>query len=449
MRFLRFKSIVSLKPQLLSGETRITPSLINETIANNELADLKAIVTANKQLLTPSLQNQLADIIHHDYSVYYLLKDHQFNSSQLKSLIRSNPGRVDSSWDLYCRHGQDAGHDEVYVEVITKLMYGEKSDPASKVLEVDWAKVCYLYGLLANKELIKKEVFDKLMESQTTSFQYFQFDTEFLKTKLGELEGITYGLVFNQIYKDVNLETLAKGLELNYNFDFLANKEFIKEYQKLTNQTPSNFDITDVLQYINTNKLDIRAEPESLLVRMALIKIYGMKMDDFGKLLEKYHGYQTHSKFGIEIVQALVIQSYCYKCFNDKAPELLDVIEVLMLETVPIKVLQALILTHSQFDVDKSLQVYNKYIRHLSTTPNEVTGRSPAGLLHESLILAFLYNNDREFGQLIYDKVELRDDEKKILKALFKVYGASFADDTWESARPRLELYIRTMIRNL
>lgn len=438
LRFIRFNSISTTKPRILSGELPITKGLIEKAIQNNELSDLKEILQQNKSLLSPPVKNTLADFISNDFSFYYLLKDHQWSIDQLKSLISVNPGRVDSSWDLYTRHGSPVEDDLIH-HLIKSLIEYE-----------DWPKVLMLYKKLGDKKVVGDEIFEKLMEKPEL-LPFFELDKEYLGSRIKELDGLAFLSVFQQIYKEVDFEVLAKGLGATMKSKIEQPSQFIEDYKRLTGETISS-ESPDIVEHIETNKLDLDDQPESLLVRMKLMELYAMENNDFETALKKYHQYQTHTDFGMELIQNILIQAYCLKAFNESKPELLPIVEALMLENIPIKIIQSLILTHAQFDADKSLEIYNKYIQQVSTKPNE-SQRSSAGLLNESIMLAYLYNNDRDFATIIYDKVQnsglLNEHEMSCLKRLFKVYGDAYIEDDWVKAKPILHQHIYSTMRNL
>lgn len=463
LRFIRFNSISTIKNQLINGEVPITKQLIEKSVKNDELPQLKAILKQNSGLLTPLVKNDLINYIPQDFSIYYLLKDqeHHWTSTQIASLIKSNPERVDTSWELYLRHGPqsqaltqtDANiQDEVYKTLIEKLLI-EPSDS-------DWAKILYGYRKLQDKGLVQESIFAKLVEQNSTNLAFFDFPYEFLLIKVNGLSESQFSVVFQKLFQD-DPEKLPYDIYIKAINSFKSikpNTEFISTFRQITNEkediTYNELEITDILSYIEDKGLDINDNvPESLLLRLKIIEIYGMELNDFDKLLKKYHQYQTRSKFGFELIQNLLIQCYCLKSFDESNKEILPLINALMLENVPIKVIQCLILTNSAFGTDTSLEIYNKYIGHVSNTPNEFTNRSPAGLLNESIMLAFLYNNDREFASIIFDKLAankaLPEHELSILKKLFKVYGDVFIEDSWETARPKLKQYISNTIKKL
>lgn len=448
LRFIRLNSsIAGLRSRIASGEVPITKDLIEKAIKSDEFHVIKSAVSKNPQLLNESIKSDMAGFIHKDFSIYYLLKDHQFTENQLASLIANNPERVDSSWDLYHRHMQGFSQ-VVSIELIKKLI----SDP----LESDWPKIIHLFNQLNDKLEIQDILFENLVDSEQNSsmLQYLEFDTEFLMGKLSNLKGVGYTVCFGKVMREkLPLELYAKAFD---NFvDVPVNKQLVDQVKQLSKSFSASqpISLNEIVDYIETENLDNSKDPESLLIRIQLMEYYGMDVKNFEILLKKFHHYQTHSTFGIEIIQNLLIQSYCLKAFEEKATEVFPIIDVLLLENIPIKIIQALILSNSAIDVNKSLEIYNQYIPHVSTSPNEHTQRSPAGLLNESIILSYLYNNDRDFANIIMDKIIssklLLDYEVSTIKKLFKMYGDAYIEDDWKLAKPKIHSYIVNTIRNL
>lgn len=457
LRLVRFNSISAIKHQLVNGEVPITKSLIENALKNNEFHQLKSVLKDNSQLLTPPIRNELVDVLPHDFSIYYLLKDqnHEWTSEQLASLIKTNPERVDTSWELFLRHQETVKNpqisDLVYTALIEKLMVEPPSDS-------DWAKILSIYTKLNDASEIQQLVFDKLCETNSPNLLFFEFPKEFLLKNMTTLSESQYSIVFQKLFQSdpssLEFELYVKAL--NSFKPVSINKEFVTIFKQLTGKQLNTTEVTlqGILDYIEENKMDVNNKvPQSLLLRLKIFEIYGMQMNDFEKLLQKYHQYQIHSDFGMEIIQNLLIQCYCWKTFAESDKNLLPIIDALMQEEIPIKVLQNLILANSAFGTEKCLDIYNKYINHVSNKPNEFTNRSAAGLLNESIMLAFLYNRDREFASLMFDKIvstkALADHELEVLKKLFKVYGDAFEQDSWETAQPKLAEYISEQMKRM
>lgn len=444
LRFVRHKSISTLKNHIVSGEVPVTKKLIEDSIKKDQFHELKSILKSNASLLTQPVKNELFSYISQDFSIYYLLKEHKLTPEQLSQVILHNPERVDSSWELFQRH--ESPSQLVYETLIAKLI----KDPSDN----DWAKVFHIYSKLEDKKKVEESLLVSLLEKKPDVIPYFGFEQHLLKSKLNDVAGIQFSALFSSIYnKPVDLEWYAKALDNTV--DLEGNTSFAEQVKALGTEVldVGKYNRQVILEYIEEKGLDFDSKPESLLVRLKLMEIYGMDLKDFDTLLKKFHLYQSKATFGIEFVQNMVSQSYCLKMFEDKNESISSVIEVLLLENIPIKLLQAQILSHSAFGTSRPLEIYNKYVSHVGTKPNEHTNRSPAGLLNELIITAFLYNNDREFGHLIFDKIsqlgKLEELEVAIIKNVFKVYGDAFEEDSWDKAQPKLHSYISKVIRNL
>lgn len=447
-KYVRWNSLSSI----ITKETPISENLIKETINKDEFTNLKTILHENQSLIDNNVQQLLVNYIPQDFSLYYLVKNKELNLDQLINVIENNPGRVDSAWDLYKRHGSQFHDDRLFSVMIHKLLE-EELDPAT------WGKIAYLFNKLENSSDILSSVLEALKHNDLSLLPYFNFTPQALMACINDSEGSLFIAVFKVLFykgAQFDLDQYAKALLTLEDEPGEASIEFVLYYNQLVSEPPKLSNTTfsnDLINHIEANKLDTNEIPESLLIRLKLIKLYGMERLDFQKIMEKLHHYQAHAKFGIEIVQADVIHAICLKCFAENDPVYIDIINTLMVENIPIKLIQCLILTHSQFNPEECLGIYNKYINHVGTKLNEFSGRSPSGLLTESLILSYLYNKDREFAQVIFEKVDLSkkldDKEIIIIKKLFKVYGEVWEDDNWDTARSKLHDYVVTTMKSL
>mmetsp|Transcript_7158 Transcript_7158/g.9059 ORF Transcript_7158/g.9059 Transcript_7158/m.9059 type:complete len:532 (-) Transcript_7158:47-1642(-) len=437
------------------------------------------------------INNLLSCGLKHDFSLYHTVKkidNHKWSSDALVSLIDSNPGRVDQSWDLYLRHGKDIENDMLYSKILEKLLLGEKIEISDNEFEIDIGKLAKSLALVDKLRSPEdnghiENLLKGLIDLKVLSGLYLSsLKKESIESKLMQmdLDNLSFLKIFSMVFYEtpdiLAKEALCKALTISHQLDEqlvnedndIESKNFqmlSSEYSKISEPngieySPFNHDSIiklrkDLLSYIEENRLDMDKTPESILIRMKLIETYGMDTNDIKLALAKYHTYQTHEKFGIEFIQHKLIQSFCFQAIRESNEHYLKIAETLLtVENIPIKVLQCYILANSEFNIDKSLDVYNDYIRNVSRTVNEHSGRSASGLMTESLMLCNLYHNDREFAYLLFDKAVangiLSDEhEINIIKKLFKVYGDSFVEDNWNSAKPILKKYVLNSIRSL
>ncbi|CUM52542.1 uncharacterized protein AC631_04312 [Debaryomyces fabryi] len=437
------------------------------------------------------INNLLSYGLKHDFSLYHTAKkieSHKWSSDALTSLIDSNPGRVDQSWDLYLRHGKDIENDTLYSKILEKLLLGEKIEISDNEFEIDIGKLAKSLALVDKlsspedsgqiENLLKGLIDLKVLSGLSLSgLKNGSIETKLMQM---DLDSLSFLKIFSMIFYEnpdiLAKEALCKALTISHQLDEnlvnedndIESKNFQMlrdEYSKISQvneveYSEFNHDSIiklrkDLLSYIEENRLDMDKTPESILIRMKLIETYGMDTNDIKLALAKYHTYQTHEKFGIEFIQHKLIQSFCYQAIRESNEHYLKIAETLLtVENIPIKVLQCYILANSEFNIDKSLDVYNDYIQNVSQSINEHSGRSPSGLMTESLMLCNLYHNDREFAYLLFDKAVangiLSDEhEISIIKKLFKVYGDSFVEDNWDCAKPILKKYVLNSIRSL
>lgn len=418
-------------------------------------------ITALKELLNPNNSNDAVNELLHfalpqDFSIYFsLLKErpsHEWNDHALVSLLKSNPGRVYSLTDLMKKHGHSSVGEEVRKVIILKLLYGEKAEVHDGEFQLTDGNI--------SEAIVHLNKFGDVAQV-----------TDFLNTIIDHaIEKGAYALM-----SDINIRGYANWLA-EHKVKEVKNKEaFLRLTEIVFNQSPQNLakhilsDILAledkelyqrkseffdrVLSYIVENQLDLdKRDAESLLLRIQLIATYGINKDRIDVALEKFHYYQSHEKSGIELVQTKLVQAFCYQSFAKSDPTFLKIAEsLIVVDELPVKTIAQLILASSKTE-GKDLEIYNDYINNVSKEVNEKTKRSASGILTEAMMIASLYGNDREFAQLLFEKAvenKIISDEMEIatLRKLFKVYGDAFEEDSWESAKPKLEKYVLDTIK--
>ncbi|KAM3123880.1 hypothetical protein CJJ07_001250 [Candidozyma auris] len=451
--FIRFSCILH---SLKDGSTVSAHEIDKFFTANNPTSEHLSLVheIVKDHKVAPNTINQLLKYsLPEDFSLYHTLKranpSHVWDNEALKALIMSNPGRVDSSWTLLERYGE-AADENVHLAVIEKLLEGENSEIKEDMIEITHERLDRAIDLLnrVNKDVSHLRHWDSLLAKCIQLGCLDKLDkveahlfVEYINEQLSNTEEQNY-LALANIVLEKNHKSLTK-----------AN---IAKMLSLAAKKPDTVDdLRELVDFVELEGLDCdKNDPEALLVRLQLIPAYGIALGDFNKVLEKFHKYSTHEKFGIELVQAKVVQVFSYQAFKRGDKTLLNIAETLVNpEEIQVKTLAQLILARAKFDSEKSLKLYNDYIQQVSKDVNEVTKRSPTGILTEALMVASLYDNDREFAQLLYEKAiqnKMLIDEAEIalIKKVFKKYGESFQEnDTWKQARPRFTEVVLEMIK--
>lgn len=424
-------------------------------ITSQEIETLRQLLKSN---ISTDLANELLRLgLSHDFSLYYAAtKNHEWNDLALMSLILNNPGRVFSLESLANKHLGGLLSDEIRHLLVRKLLLGENVDQGDESYK-------------PSKDSIRKAI--DLINGCKLGHG--------LEGSLGNL--LDAALVHDSLAMLHDLEVAGVGEWLVKNRldnlpDDLTNAQYLEIAQLIFKDDPSllskqnycrilsledaseQFEpfIDDALAYIELNHMDFdKTDANSLLVRIQLIETYGITKNDLDTMLKKFHAYQSKEKFGIEYVQIKVVKAFCFQSFKENDATNLKIAETLVLpEGLPVSTVAELILANSQISAEKSLEVYNDYIQLVSASLNEVTKRSPKGILTEALIISSLYNNDREFAELVYQKAietSTISDENEIalIKKVFKAYGDAFKEDSWESAKPIFKQFVLGHIKDL
>lgn len=467
----------------LSGEYnpegRTTSHLLGAlTGEEDQLRSLVKLVNELSHLLENPRHHIMNEILcsalAHDFSLYYHVpENHQWSKKAIKSLILANPGRAMSTWELLEKHNVNPD-DEILEVLVERALFGERYEQEEDAVQFSGMhifKAIELFNSIKEPSiLVVNLLLDTLVDQNALcALKYARVDRQILKEKLTspEMPPLAYlriSLVLMDDPSIFSIEALSKLLLSCYKKDTPSFQEALasdaascKQLQKYFDDTMDTLDpqalLEKVIRYIEDTKLDSSKDAESLLLRLELVRAYGIYMNDIQAALRKFHHYQTHDKFGLEFVQLNLQQAFCYQAVSQGNQHHLKVAETLTNPNhIAVTSLTHLILGRAAFDIDTSLELYNDYIQNVSKKVNSVTNRSPAGQLTEALMLAYLYNNDREFAHVILDgAVALKtvSDEHEIVKlrALFKVYGDAWKDDTWESAQPVLKQVVLLHIR--
>lgn len=433
-------------------------ALSSKNFSPEELKDLHNVL---KSEVSSALANEILRYgLKYDFSLYYTaskIPNHKWTEDALIALLDNNPGRAFSLQHLAKKHIQGETSSQIRSILIRKLLLGENIDQGEeqhKPSEEDLRKAIQMINESGNCFPDVKEALALLFDA-TLSLDSLHLLQELKVEQFGEwlvTEKIRHLPLDATDAQFLQLACIA--FELN---PTLLNKE---EYSKVLSLEEVNDQFTafinNALQYVESNQMDFDTkDPNSLLLRLQLIETYGINRNSVDKMLEKFHLYQSKEKFGLEFVQTKVVKAFCYQSFKNSDATQLKIAETLILpEGLPVSTVAELVLANAQFSAEKSLSVYNDYIQLVSSTLNEVTRRSPKGILTEALITACLYNNDREFAELVYQKAiqtNTISDELEIatVKKVFKAYGDAFVEDSWEAAKPIFKEYVLKSIKGV
>lgn len=467
---------------VISAANQIKTALEETNIENDEnerksLHSLLALFDLNDSE-SKRISNMLLSYgLKHDFSLYFTaskLKNFKWTSDSLLALLSANPGRVYSTFELFEKHGDGLEDKSIVSIVAQRLLKGEKVEKADNddfdsrkdsiskalmLLEKESSKsepedVTILLDILSRFNLISAlSLFPNVLELITRNMENIKLN----HIKFMRLFNISYrndlSPYSNKVMADLidNCNKLDPeevdsddSLEEKYFHAFLdAIKHFPKaevDFVHLDSKKMSELK-KQILEHIVKSGSDVAIALDSIYLRLKLIETYGMYEDDMAYALQLFDNYRTKSKFGFEFVQNKMAQSFFYQAFKNKNDSYLAVAESLIdPEMVPISLIQSQMIAYSGVSDEKPLEIFNNYIQEVSNTINVHSGRSPAGLLTEALMLSYICRNDREFALLVYEKAvqsgTLKDKvEATQVKKTLRVYGDAFVDDDRDEAQ--------------
>jgi len=373
----------------------------------------------------------------------------------LVQIIKYNSGRNKSSWEILLEFEKYVGESQELLEtVITKLLYGDASEQEDgyKVNETGLIRSVFLLKNLQNPspklvhdvlaecleserydliQIVGLESLDQIKSLEPNSEQLVKLWDIWNPKSLSEadIDG-NIPLLQNLIWKTSGTETNVQEVDDSLKKNL---KELQSQFPKLdaTLDIDLKTDFSMIFQKLvelleRSNTLSAPKQIYSPL-REALLKAYGMNKLDYKHSLKLYHDFIVLDKANVDSLMSTMMKIALYVGVQNNDPQQLLIAQALVPQPMTVNSLQALILGNSAFDLEKSLELFNSSIKHLSKEINE-EGVSAAGLVTESLLISYLSKRDREFAYLIHDGAimnELVTSEtgKDRMKAIFKRYG--------------------------
>ncbi|ANZ76483.1 BA75_03880T0 [Komagataella pastoris] len=465
-----------VKSYRIDNET--VPDQVYEEVTESS-HELLNMIRQNPQLTKDDksklLNNLLTNFVHIDYSLTHkVLKEleklektpHVLTVGQI---IKHNSGRVKTSFEIYrdfmkieefanqlksCKEDSDFLHSQI----LEKVVYGDKSeaDDGYKLDEERMKRALSLLPLLNEKQIvneIQKQLLISSIELGTLSdlLEKTVISREILESQLfstenDEISDENRALLWVQYFQQLSsnnepvpLENIAKILPV------LAKA---KGHQ-------SEFD--SLVQYIGANNLDSRSTWDGIIIRAKLINSIGIGNKDLVRALEFHTKYQDLQGQSLEFINSAAILVLGYHSVLKENDKLLPLMHALTPpESIPIKVLQCFILTYGGLGrTGDALDLYNRYIGDVSKENNPKSHISQTLLLTESVVMAHLYNHDREFAYLLNDgvitnKVIEGDTSINRLKLLFKKYGQAISDEKdTEASKEQLKVQLLDAVESL
>jgi hypothetical protein len=399
---------------------------------------------------------------------------YQMSADALEQVILHNKGRVDSSWEIFSRWLTSMEGVEklelqpVLKKVLEKVVHGDPSEQEDGY-QMNGESLGRAVWILKNLEQCDNEIHELVLQECLKAGEWSLVNVLGVHT-LGDIAQLKPNdeqlLMMWSMLKDhavsetdvveysSTLERLLIILSKMVSYEAPSTNETIKS---LSNRFPALsvetqaacLSTIEELMNLLTSFLD--SSIPCLKLRQTMLKCQGIYLSNFSKSLELYHQYIVCDKSNVDLYMTTMVQIACYHAVLQDSMMYLTIAESLIPQPIPVKCLQAQILTKSVFKVDDSLGIYNEYIGKVSKENNK-SGYSQSGLLCESLILAFLTNEQREFAYVIRDGaigngLIAGETAQGRLKPYFRRYGEILGDE--DSSADHKELFKREILAAL
>lgn len=411
------------------------------------------------------------------------------SSKSILEIVKNNPGRVSTSWELLLRYGPSLSlvEDELVVSaldnVLNSITVNEEDNKAHNLLSI--AQVITLLNNLQDKTCISSEIVEKLVDVLIESdascalpmvLQHVNFPLEQFRQRINSLttyqalilsqfcpfkllqeeENLLFYVVDTLGQNNVIAPTKEENQVAKELTEYLARveKELPSDWKTgklLSEPTETANDFLRIFESIQAEKLD----EKNLKLAKKLLRIFGTFRNNTQISLELYHSYLVSFSKNATDLMFETFLALAYQAFRTSNKTLLKYAEVFIPQdigqTMLTDVLRTLILTNGRFDIDKSLDIYNENIGSLSKNNDEFTNVSPSALVAEALILAYLSQQQLDFARVIFDgcareKTISGLTATKRIKGYFVLYGEALENGKVEDV---ISHEILKVLRNL
>lgn len=393
----------------------------------------------------------------------------------INQLITHNPGRVNSTWDLYNNLKPEQSHDEILVSTFKKLLNGDPVEIKEDLHKVDidkLIKICEIYENIGQKDLIDDATLAEFIKNlikldcaeiiTTMAVPSSIFEIFINHCESYDLKNLHY-LVFYEasINNGVSLSgnALLKSLIpiSKLQLTNLVESDNLKKLKEKLNIQPIQLaPLSDVVDEIREQILELGLDDE-VSIKLDLIRSAGFYSKDLQTAIKYFQNYQPRIPDGTPAqnsLKSLMSLVFTYDCIDKEDSKMINVAEVLVPQT-PLPAannLSALILYHGFLgDSDKGFDIYNKAL-NLFLDPHNGVNEFNRGMLLQSLTLISLLTKEVGLAKLIKEKSlenNLLNETYEIkISNIFKEYGdliEEFKDNDTMFRDAMKKIFLRTI----
>ncbi|CAI4929507.1 BEM_HP_G0139930.mRNA.1.CDS.1 [Saccharomyces cerevisiae] len=425
-KLLRHPSFDPIRHHLPEDITTIDPY----SLSQNVIESLNKLEVPKKDaaMVHNMMIENLSDL---DYGVATIhsnnLRDLDLKPSlpATKQIIRNNPGRVQSSWELFTQYKASMENvpDELMEVVLEKIIKFDKAEKVDGKKSLTYQDLVRLDNGIPNvlgsvlKYKIPLSFFDKYV-SEMTQYQIYE------------------------LYDFYSLDNIvADPLVLHKCLTVLGENEKIQ-------QTEEEKKLLAKIQKRNIDKKDFELAHKLL----RLIGAFKGKVSLFFKLYDEYLLKFKNNEDDLMFEAFLTLCCQGYKSNNEK---MLQYAEAFIKEgfdsKLESKIQSVLIVANAKANIDLSLKIYNSNISTAKREKDKYTDLAESDVLTESLILAFLSRDDADFARVIFDgalgeKLISGPTAAKKIKNLLAQYGEALETKTSKQVmQTKIEHYMESI----
>ncbi|CAI1514582.1 hypothetical protein SEUBUCD646_0J02000 [Saccharomyces eubayanus] len=457
-----------------------------------------------KSLNTLGLPKEDAAIIHNmmienlsnlDYSIATIHSknlhelDLKPSISAIKQIVKNNPGRVESSWELFTKYKASVEiiPDELIEVVLEKIINfdnAEKVDGKKQLTFQDLVRCLYLIDHLSPNHVISSKLVESILTYTIDNGipNVFAF---LLKHKIPlnffdkYIDEMTPCQIF-ELYRFFPIDVVITNIPILHKCVAVLGKNetipLTEEEKETTTKLEEEAEIVKLQCHDNWN-LDIPKEDayktedafKNLFVEiqkreldrkdfglaLTLLRVTGVFKGNISLFFELYHEYLLRFERNEDSLMFEAFLTLCYQGYKRDNSKMLQYAEAFVKEGTSAKlqsqIFSVLIVANAKTNIDLSLEIYNSNIAKAHREKDESTDLSESDILTESLILAFLSKDDADFARVVFDgalgeKVLSGPTAAKKIKKLFAQYGEAVeAKESIKVMQSRIEHYMENI----